>query len=825
MTSHSSSTTHSPDHRISASDNGVEAQTLVSSITRFQALIEFTPNGEVIDANAVFLDTVGYGLDEIKGKHHRIFCKPGFADSEAYQTFWHKLKQGETLWGEFERVSKSGRTVWLHGSYVPVLDADDRVVKVLKFTNDISEHRQAKHEHLELVQALDRVTAVAEFDPTGLVLHANENFLATFGYTLGELKGSHHRMLCTADHARSAEYHAFWAKLGRGEFHMGDFKRVTKQGQTVWLSALYNPIHDADGRLLKIIKLAKDITRERNLAAEALGKMVAIDRTQAVIEFDLDGRVLRANDNFLNTFGYTAEDVVGQHHRLFCEAAYARSPEYASFWTHLGSGKDHSGEFKRVAKNGQEIWIQATYTPLLDDQGKPIKVVKLATDITEAKRRSADHKGQIQAIDRAQAVIEFDLHGRVLRVNDNFLNTFGYTVGEVLGQHHRLFCHPAYTRTAEYLTFWEGLSRGEFNAGEFRRLDKKGQDVWIQASYNPILDAEGKPVKIVKFATDVTSVKGMTSDSAGKLDAISRSQAVIEFDLQGNILTANTNFLRTMGYTAAEIEGKHHSMFCDPDLIKSAEYRHFWADLSEGKFKSDRFKRLGKHGAEVWIQATYNPILDVDGIPVKVVKFATDITAKVRQEQLIKDKVRAITEVLEELSQSIGNISRSSQRSSELAQQTQQEATDGNRLLGKSRDAIVEIQKSSQDVHEIINTISDIASQTNLLAFNAAIEAARAGEHGLGFSVVADEVRKLAEKSAKATREIATLINETIARVNEGGQISAQVEQAFGLIERSVGNTTQSIAQIHEATAQQAEATHHVAALLAELQTSTEQRR
>lgn len=223
----------------------------------------------------------------------------------------------------------------------------------------------------------------------------------------------------------------------------------------------------------------------------------------------------------------------------------------------------------------------------------------------------------------------------------------------------------------------------------------------------------------------------------------------------------------------------------------------------------------------MWLQATYNPILDIGGKPFKVVKFAMDISEQVNREQTVKAKVRDIGAVLDQLSASINTISRSSERSRDMAVETQHEAKEGNGLLEKSRDAIQQIQRSSREVHEIIDTISDIANQTNLLAFNAAIEAARAGEHGVGFSVVAEEVRKLAEKSGKAAREIGKLIGENLQRVNEGGAISDRVKHAFERIERSVGNTTLSFSEIHGATAEQARASQSVATLLAELQNST----
>src|SRR5262245_4961165 len=297
-------------------------------------------------------------------------------------------------------------------------------------------------------------------------------------------------------------------------------------------------------------------------AADVAAKLDAVSRSQAVIEFNLDGTIITANQNFLSAMGYTLPEIAGKHHSMFVEPSYRESAEYREFWEKLRRGEHDTAEYKRFAKGGKEIWIEASYNPVRDQAGKPVKVIKFATDITAKKMRSLADAGKIAAVDRAQAVIEFKLDGTIVTANGNFLNAVGYSLGEIQGKHHSMFMPPVDRDSAAYREFWAALNRGEYQHGEYKRIGKGGKEIWILASYKPILDEKGMPFGVVKFATDVSAEKLKSADFSGQLDAIGKSQAVIEFNLDGTIICANENFLQTLGYTIGEIRGQHHR--CSP---------------------------------------------------------------------------------------------------------------------------------------------------------------------------------------------------------------------------------------------------------------------
>jgi methyl-accepting chemotaxis protein len=459
-----------------------------------------------------------------------------------------------------------------------------------------------------------------------------------------------------------------------------------------------------------------------------------------------------------------------------------------------------------------------------------------------SKRQVLAHENQatLDAISRALAVIEFDLDGTIRTANQNFLGVMGYALEEIRGKHHRLFVDPAESALPDYKLFWQQLARGEFQAAEYRRIGKGGKEVWIQATYNPVFGRDGKPLKIVKFATDVTQSKIVAADSMGQLAAISRSQAVIEFTPAGEIITANENFCQALGYSLEEIRGRHHRMFVPAQDAAGPAYVE-WAKLARGEFQAAEYLRLGKGDKEVWIQATYNPIFDHHGKVFKIVKYATDVTDRKRAVNLLgaelarlaggdlrtriqepfkgelddvrlayNNTVDRFTEIVERLRRSSGTLRAATAEiltgANDLAERTSRQASaiqqtsaamknladtvednaaraeaasskarsvsataeQSGTVMNEAKEAMGRILASSAQISNIVGLIDDIAFQTNLLALNASVEAARAGEAGKGFAVVAVEVRRLAQSAAEASSDVKALIERSSSEITTG---------------------------------------------------------
>ncbi|RZL83905.1 MAG: PAS domain S-box protein [Sphingomonas sp.] len=548
--------------------------------------------------------------------------------------------------------------------------------------------------------------------------------------------------------------------------------------------------------------------------------MAAIDRSRARIEFAPDGTVLAANVLFLDLMGYALAEVKGQHHTLFVSTGESDGDAYRVFWEGLRRGEAQTCEFKRIAKGGRQVWIQATYNPVLDRAGRVTRIVKFATDITAQVLRNIDHDGQLDALHRSQAVIEFALDGTILTANQNFLDAVGYSLDEIQGRHHGLFVDPSEREGGAYREFWAKLARGEFAAGEFRRIAKGGREIWIQATYNPICDRDGKPIKVVKFATDITAQKLQTTDAAGQLAAVNRSQAVIEFAPDGTVLDANANFLATVGYRIEEIRGQHHAMFVEPGYAQTPEYSAFWDRLRGGDFSSGMFQRFGKGDRSVWIQASYNPIFDPNGQLTKVVKYATDVTANmaarsvaVQAAERTLDNVQVVTDAAETMNAAAQEISRS-------MTQSKTAVDDIHGRTGEADAATERLRAAASAMGGVAAVIAGIAQQINLLALNATIEAARAGAAGRGFAVVAAEVKDLAGQAAAATNRISGEVTSMQTVSAEVATTLASITAAIGTISAHVDGVSASMDEQTRATGEILASMRHAAEGVSSISTS-----
>ena len=465
---------------------------------------------------------------------------------------------------------------------------------------------------------------------------------------------------------------------------------------------------------------------------ELVAKLKAIDQTQAVIEFNMDGTVITANENFLKTLGYTLNEIKGQHHRMFCDPTYTSSPDYTAFWQKLNRGEYDAGTYQRVGKGGKEIWIQAAYYPLMDANGKPYKVVKFASDVTEKQTEILYMRDELKVrediMNTTSIVSEANLKGDIMSVNEKFLQVSKYPKNELIGFGHNTTRHPDMPKEV-FKQMWATIGRGQIFRGVVKNRAKDGNPYYVDAVIAPIVDKKtGKPRKYLGVRYDITEQEIQRQNMQGIMDAINKSYATIEFKLDGTIMTANDNFLKTLGYTMDEVKGQHHRMFCEGAYTSSPEYAGFWQKLNRGEPDVGVYRRIGKGGKEVWIQASYNPIKDEMGRPFKVVKFATDITAQ-------KHAQAQLEACMAEAQQSLGALAQ------------------GDLTLAMSGNYDGELEKIKASVNAALTNLTNTMSTVR-----EAVEAVTAGS---------EQITKGNEDLSQRTSEQASALEETSASMEE----------------------------------------------------------
>ena len=413
---------------------------------------------------------------------------------------------------------------------------------------------------------------------------------------------------------------------------------------------------------------------------------------------------------------------------------------------------------------------------------------KLKAQLQAYQTRLDEEQGIIEAFKAGAATVIFSPEGIIQEASTPFLALMGYGAAELIGQPHSQLCPRAWGESGDYRQFWRRLAQGEVQSGTFERVNRQGETRWLEATYFPVKH-QGRVTRVLKIASDVTEQHQRLGRLEALTEALDRSRAMIEFTPNGDIIHANANFLSVMGYTLGEIAGRHHRIFCDETFLR--EQPRFWEELARGQFKSGLFMRHDSRGQAVWLEATYNPIRDGSGKVVRVVKFASDITARIEQNHATREAARlahsTAQETLHSAEEGAGLLRAVVQTSSLIASQVDEAIA----LIGQ-------LNEQSRSIEAIVSTISAIADQTNLLALNAAIEAARAGEQGRGFAVVADEVRQLAARTSLSTDEIARVVQknrELTARVTDD---MAGVAGSAELGKQQIAGVDKLMSEIHQ---------------------------
>ena len=787
-----------------------------AGLTEYLGVIDYDAEGRVIAANERAEMAMEYFGGDLVGKPFDAIWPADRINHPDYVEFWEKLRQGRIVEGRYRHVTGEGNEVWLQSTYVPLRSDDGMMTAVKQCLMDITDASIVAERHRRMVEGLMAATNLAEFDAEGHYKDASDQMVDLLGTKKdGSLIGRKINRFLEPEFARGDAFTRDWAAVTSGQAVWTDLRHVRDDGKPVWTRSCLLPIKGANGRVDMILEIAVDIDEMYTRLRETEMRYKAARDHVGMIEMSASGSVLGVNQAYLDALGLLESDILDKDYKTLVPNEVQHSHEFREFWDAICAGKSATTDVRRIGANGSEVWFHATYVPLRQPEDRRVRrIMCLTRTITDEKRRLSDGEGKIAAMEHFVGAAEYMPDGTLITASQSHLDLFGYQLEEVRDRKNEIFCLPEFVQSDDYSTMWRRLREGEALEIEDQRVTHSGETKWLSIHYSPLKDHNGKVQKVVELARDVSQRVLEVHALRTRIDAADNVFATIEFDLSGAITKVNDGALRMLGYSSREVVGQHHSTLVDSAESASQDYRDFWLSLGKGEGRGGLFRLRGRLEREFHVLGNYSPMTGVKGEVTGVVLFAMEVTDFV---EFHKNSLASAEDVLTHiatLQSTLASGGADFGTLTEILASSQSAMSSSDSQLTSALRALGEMRESIKAIQDTVATVNEIATQTNLLAFNAAIEAARVGENGEGFSIVADEVRRLAERNSTAARDIMAQVNVMSERVEMGSGSSQTAAQSIRDGSEHVASIVERLEALIAVNSTQAQAANDVAAIV-----------